>query len=320
MSNLIKNDNFEPLYFLFTCVKDGKNYISKLFESLLKQTYTNFIHFIYEDGSMEPLDELVDNYKEKVEKLEKPFKVIYIKNTLNKGLNLSTQYCLNNNSCKYFLWINCDDWIDYRFFEIANNFIKKHPGYAMYRSSIRFVNNDRIIQKRMSSNKTIIKDFFLGNYDYSTTIFSTEKFKLINKDNHLEKNRNFPNDVQVVFSNIFYEKSNIIIDNCYSYYLIRENTETKSINRLTPDLLQEYLASLIPHLFLSEKDIDIVKIFSIQIKISKKLHNKEYKDCIRLIKQKRLLIKKHKIKSKLCSKGCPDFLKKIYCYLKLYST
>ena len=109
----------EPLFFLFTCVKDGREYIDKLFESLLMQTKKNFIHYIYEDGSDNPLDEIVENYIKRVNQLDEPYRVVYEKCNKNIGLNKATEHCLKKCYLNYFIWMNCDDWLDVNFFKNA---------------------------------------------------------------------------------------------------------------------------------------------------------------------------------------------------------
>ncbi len=70
-NNCINDKSEKPLIFLFTCIKDGRKYIWKLFESLLEQTSNNFVHFIYDDGSNDPIEDLVETYKEKAFNLSK---------------------------------------------------------------------------------------------------------------------------------------------------------------------------------------------------------------------------------------------------------
>ena len=90
--------NEKPLFFLFTCVKDGRKYINKLFDSLLSQTKINFVHYIYEDGSNDPIEDLVLSYKEKVSKLEHPYKVIYDNKDVTDQVNVN--FSIENETVK----------------------------------------------------------------------------------------------------------------------------------------------------------------------------------------------------------------------------
>jgi len=144
------------LFFVFTCVKNGRKYIEKLFDSLLEQTLTNFVHFIYDDGSDDPIDDLVDEYRKKVSLLANPFPVIYEKNTTNIGINMATQYCISKCCARYFVWIDCDNWIDKNFFnEMTNTINRKGNKFIVYRSNgIRVDCNNKRITGELEINLT----------------------------------------------------------------------------------------------------------------------------------------------------------------------
>ena len=120
-----KNNNrlSKETFFLFTCVKNGRKYIQKLFDSLLKQTKINFVHYIYEDGSEDPVDDLITDYKTKANDIG--LQVIYEKQSINIGLNMATKHCIEQCFLPYFIWIDCDNWVDSRFFEELGNTVRK---------------------------------------------------------------------------------------------------------------------------------------------------------------------------------------------------
>ena len=129
-----KKKKNEIKIYVFTCVKNGRNYVKKLFDSMLAQTCTSFVHYIYDNGSDDPIDDLVAQYKEKAKNLRTPFEVIYEKTEKIIGLNMATKHCIDRCDKPYFIWIDCDNWIGKDFFKYLIKTIKRHPNNILYRT------------------------------------------------------------------------------------------------------------------------------------------------------------------------------------------
>lgn len=194
--NIYNNEN--PLFFLFTCVKDGRKYINKLFDSLLSQTKINFVHYIYEDGSADPIEDLVDIYKEKVSKLSSPYKVIYEKNPINIGLNMATKHCIDMCNLPYFIWIDCDNWVDKDFFKEIEKCCLKKPKADLIRTRLIGVGFSFNVDKPTTNNNTELQLFLRSKYYYSFFAVKTKKYLYINKNNYMSDVKTFFNDNQVL--------------------------------------------------------------------------------------------------------------------------
>lgn len=177
------------LFFLFTCVKDGRKYISKLFDSLLKQSKVNFVHYIYEDGSGDPVEDLVNDYKERSSKLKNPIVIIYEKNKTNVGLNMSTKHCIEHCNKPYFLWLNCDDWVDCDFFENLEKNVLKNERVSVFVSKMRvhFNGNFYFIprnqyEKRLIQSKDYKRLFLSNNVLFNYCCIKYDDYINVNKN------------------------------------------------------------------------------------------------------------------------------------------
>ena len=223
--------------FLFTCVKDGRKYIKKLFSSLLEQTNTDFVHFIYDNGSTDPIDDLILIYKKEVAKLKKPYEVIYEKTAESVGLNMATKYCINKCDKPYFIWIDCDNWVHKNFFKNLAKEIKKHPNQVLYRTFLVKVDENGSTSSNFKQRKLSLKSknnaaftFFTrkNRYYYSFFAVNTKKYLELSHNNILNI-RDYYNDEQILTYCYFSSDNFSMIKRSVGYYLARDNSEAHII-------------------------------------------------------------------------------------------
>lgn len=308
-------------FFLFTCVKNGRSYINKLFDSLLNQTKKNFIHYIYEDGSDEPLDELVNDYIKQVNSLDSPYQVIYEKCETNIGLNKATEHCLKKCNLNYFIWMNCDDWLDYNFFENAEKYIKKHPNYAIYRSTM--ISHIGSETKQMPKSKNEIKIFkktqqiypcLSYQFTFNHFIGNFKLLKEINPELFLIKNKLIFNDVQICLPFIFCKYKIGFLADCTSHFLYRDGSEYNSSNKkfITKCNDEDYFKPFTNYFEIYQKVLSFGNDFLIYVR------DRKYKDAVDILNKRKKYLKKHHYKNNkaLISNHNP-FVWNIYCKLKL---
>ena len=226
------SNNDDSIFFLFTCVRNGRKYIKRLFDSLLIQTKINFVHYIYEDGSSDSLNEIVEDYKNAASK--RGIKVYYEKNDVNIGLNLSTLHCIKQCNKKFFIWIDCDNWIDSHFFEELEKTYKFNKNAVVIRSQRFLVNNngDVFNKNDMQLYRYSIKarnkyDQYLIFNKYYFSFFAVEKsfFEEVNPDYFIVDNKSFFNDQQILFICSKHNKRFIISKKSIGYCLIRNDSK-----------------------------------------------------------------------------------------------
>lgn len=289
-----------PLFFLFTCVKDGRKYIGRLFDSLLSQTNTNFVHYIYDDGSKEPLDEMVDEYKNKVARLKKPYRVIYEKNPINLGLNLSTKHCIDVCNLQFFIWIDCDNWIDSLFFEEMEKAVARHPDAILIRSKLlnQTGQDAAIYSKKFKKErqKKQIKNFFYNSFAHGFFCVNKDYYLQINKDNYFFEEKGFYNDEQVILTSMLSNKNFYFCEKAIGYFLERKDSESATYAQQSIDYYFNLFEKLIARYNKTFADqVQFIKYLRISFNEMDALKRTDPKKSIKIYFERLNVIKKQKI-------------------------
>jgi glycosyltransferase involved in cell wall biosynthesis len=89
---------------IFTPAFNRANTINRVWESLLKQTYSNFEWIVIDDGSEDNLEEIILFYKK-----EAKFPIIYEKFETNKGKHIATNRAVDLADSDFFIIADSDD-------------------------------------------------------------------------------------------------------------------------------------------------------------------------------------------------------------------
>lgn len=188
--------NNKPYIFIFTCIYNDSKHIFRLLESILKQKYECFVYFLYDDASTDDLSAMVNQFKKELS-LKKPNIVFhYEKGNKNLGINASTQHCLQILKekyayCKYFIWMNSDDWLEDNALELFIKQAKKKRDTSIFLPNIYYVNeyeNGGISKKyKLFKNRHFVFEkekqffnFFFGNVIWTHFYVKTDVFFAIN--------------------------------------------------------------------------------------------------------------------------------------------
>lgn len=240
----------KPVFFLITFVKDGRKYINTLFNSLLSQTRINFKHYIYDDGSCDPIEDLVDEYRKKASSLKIPYEVIYEKNIENKGVNYSTMHCISKADCEYFIWLNCDDCIDERFFEEMEKCIIKNKKPTVVRSNLYdFVSKKQIEKDRfrlkVRKQSRQLKYFLYGTFSCNFFAIKTSDWFTYNPHNHYYEERSFFNDEQVLLTCCINNSRFAFCENATGYFYNHGNNESNMYKEKDLEIRYSFFKKLI---------------------------------------------------------------------------
>ncbi len=123
-----KNSVYKPRLDVVTTIYNDGAFVRRLFNSLLLQQDTGFTHYIYDDGSTEPIDSLVLDYQAKASSLPNPYRVVYIKGKGNLGVNKAHEAVFKILAGDYFTWIDADDWVGPDFVKCILRTIDKTKG------------------------------------------------------------------------------------------------------------------------------------------------------------------------------------------------
>ena len=292
----------KPIFFLFTCVKNGRQYIRKLFDSLLQQTVFNFVHYIYEDGSTDDIEDLVNEYRATA-----PYEVIYEKNSINIGLNLATMKCIKKCFLPFFIWIDCDNWVEYNFFEELEKLYNKNKNAVVLRTRrILIDTNGNVISEPLINNQSIKAkkdyDHFLifNNYYYSFFAVSFNEYRKVNPIFIIKEERSFFNDQQILFTCSKSKKRFAFSDKAIGYCTIRDDSESATNYNTISFGKIDYFKELNSVLNVNRINYDDIKqCLILQEAHSELFLKQDYIHSRKVLSEKRKLFAKNHIKNKV---------------------
>lgn len=112
---------------VFNCEKT----MDKAIQSILDQTYTNWVMIICDDGSTDRTYEIAKGYESRY-----PDKFVVIQNDGNKKLPYSLNHCLEYVKTDLVARMDGDDWSTPDRFEKQVKFLKAHPEYDLVSTGV----------------------------------------------------------------------------------------------------------------------------------------------------------------------------------------
>ena len=96
-----------PIFSVFTPVYNRKNVINRVFNSRIKQTFTQFEWIVVDDGSSDKVKELIDEYA-----INCSFRIIFLRQNDNKGKHFAWNIALDHAVGELFVPADSDDEFD----------------------------------------------------------------------------------------------------------------------------------------------------------------------------------------------------------------
>ena len=181
-----KGSDFGISFFVVTTIYNSRESLQKTLVSLLAQTNSNIVHYIYQDGGKDDCDDLIASYQQAVMNRKRPFKVIFEKNSENVGVDLAHARCFKKCLCSHFMWLDSGDFLDPEFFQIVETNIVHHPGFSWFHVNSRpYKSGDPTIypsfgshlsfqglrRKDQYANAVTFQDFTFWHYVVSSAAF-----------------------------------------------------------------------------------------------------------------------------------------------------
>jgi len=158
-----------PLY-------NSEDTISDTIDSLLKQTFSDFNFYIYDNCSTDNSKKLVQTFKDE--------RINYVKHSKNFGWNYNFDFCLKNTGEEYTLIAHADDIYHPNFIEYNLLFLKESINDVSFTQGISFrskkpkmINFDfeKASVKSFNHSKLFQSICFNGNFIYCPTLFAKTK-------------------------------------------------------------------------------------------------------------------------------------------------
>lgn len=116
------NDKISVIMATYNCADTVK----KAIDSILAQTYENWVMIICDDGSSDNTPEILNRYQ-----AQYPDKFVIIRNDTNRKLPYSLNHCLEHVETDLVARMDGDDWSTPDRFEKQVSFLKAHPEYDL---------------------------------------------------------------------------------------------------------------------------------------------------------------------------------------------
>ena len=129
-------DKISVIMACYNCEKT----LGKAIDSILAQTYTDWVMICCDDGSTDDTLKVLNEYKEKY-----PDKFVVIQNDGNRKLPYSLNHCLEHVETEFVARMDADDWSLPERFEKQITFLKTHPEYVLVSTGVTVSDGEKKI-------------------------------------------------------------------------------------------------------------------------------------------------------------------------------
>ncbi len=224
----------KPLVSVITPGWNGKEFVFRLLDSLLEQTYTEFEYIYVDDESTDGTLKIVESYRKKFESRGIDVQIICKKNGgVSEALNEGFKYVRG----EYICWPEYDDVLTPDSIEKKVAFLESHPEYGCVTSDATIVNIEDIdtpigylSHKRKNRFDENQFEHFLRRDSIATAachMIRTSAFEKTHCNRHIYPSRKGPN-WQILLP-IYYEYKRGFIDESLCKYVIRKDSISNSI-------------------------------------------------------------------------------------------
>lgn len=130
------NDKVSVIMACYNCEKT----MVKAIDSILAQTYENWVMICCDDGSSDRTLEILNEYKERF-----PEKFVVLQNSENKKLPYSLNHCLEHVETELVARMDADDWSLPERFERQVSFLKEHPEFDLVGTGVTVSDGEKKI-------------------------------------------------------------------------------------------------------------------------------------------------------------------------------
>lgn len=149
--------------------------IAKAIESILNQTFLDFIFIICDDGSTDKTKDIIETYA-----LKHPDKIKAIKNEKNSGLSYTLNHCLSYANTEYVARMDADDYSLPDRLTNEVDFLDRHKEYAFVGCAVERFDEDGVWKKCKVINEPTKKNFCKSScFTHPTIVIRTSILKAV---------------------------------------------------------------------------------------------------------------------------------------------
>ena len=127
-----QNDVRTPVITIGMPVYNGEQQIRGALDSILDQTFRDFVVIISDNGSNDGTGEICLEYAARDPRIR------YVRQSGNRGASFNFRYVFDQSSTRYFMWAACDDVRSPDFLELNFRFLEANPDYVGSTCPVRF--------------------------------------------------------------------------------------------------------------------------------------------------------------------------------------
>ncbi len=115
-----------PLVTMITYCYNGGRFVSKYFDAILRQTYSNIELFFYNNGSEDNTGEVAESYRERLEEKGIIYNLIHLEKNNPRTCKLKSEAIRKMNG-EYYFGCDSDDILHPEYVETMVNYLEEHP-------------------------------------------------------------------------------------------------------------------------------------------------------------------------------------------------
>ncbi len=133
-------------------VYNGEKFISRCFDSIINQTYTNWELIAVDDGSIDSSWDIMSKYADMDDR-------ITIFKQKNSGAGIARNVAIQHATGDYIVFVDIDDFFSIEYFDL----LRSHDEDVVFIDVNRVKNGDIIFQDKLSKHKNKDKSFFINS-------------------------------------------------------------------------------------------------------------------------------------------------------------
>lgn len=215
---------------------NGEKYISRLLDSLCRQTYKNLEIIIINDGSKDNTENIILSYKEKIK--VQGSELIYLRQE-NQGQSAAINKALPLFTGHYVSFVDSDDYLSDNAIEKKVTYMESHPNVGLLINRCKVLDFDTLKEigsmerKQPRGKDSLFTDLITGNnvfytpggYFWRSSMFRDAMPKPLQIQDPREIGQNF----QLIMP-IAYKYPIGYIDDYLYYYLVRKGSHSRTMH------------------------------------------------------------------------------------------
>ena len=133
-------------------VYNGERYLENTLDSVLNQTFSDFVLYISDNASTDKTQAICEAYA------EKDPRIVYIRNKQNVGAAKNYECCFTPATSEYFRWQNADDPIELTLIEDCYQLLTANPDYVLTYGKSRIIDEKGDLVREYDDNLCLLQD------------------------------------------------------------------------------------------------------------------------------------------------------------------